>query len=95
MVGLVGYLTRGALLACQSLGVGSFAIKGEIVANIFKEVPAGCLLHWTPAAVTCYKSGCNCSTCIIIKDLETITPKNCSMKAVVLELVRRLGIPKQ
>ena len=63
------------------------------MANIFKQVPDVCLLHWTPAAIQCYKSGCNCATCTIIKDLKTITPENCSMKAVVYHLVRKFGKP--
>lgn len=63
------------------------------MANIFNQVPVGCLRRWTPAAIECYKSGCNCATCKIIKGLETVTPKNCNMKAAVLWLVKKYGRP--
>ena len=63
------------------------------MANIFNQVPDGCLLHWTPAAIQCYKSRCKCSSCDIIKGLCTITPENCNMKAVVLQLVKKFGRP--
>lgn len=63
------------------------------MANIFREVTAKCLINWTPSAIQCYKSGCNCSKCTVIKGLESITPKNCNMKAVVLNLVKIHGAP--
>ena len=54
----------------------------------------GSVRRWNNAAIYCYKRGCNCNGCQItdiIKNLESV--KKCQMKATVLELVRRFGIP--
>ena len=50
-------------------------------------------LHWTPTAKECYKAGCWCSKCPI-HDLREQKTK-CHMKAVVLELVKKFGVPEE
>ena len=50
-------------------------------------------LHWTSTAKECYKSGCRCSKCLI-PDLREEKSK-CQMKAVVLELVKKFGVPEE
>ena len=47
--------------------------------------------RWTPAAVECYKRGCNCTGCFY-SDYFSGSHK-CQMKASVLELVRSIGTP--
>ena len=54
-----------------------------------------CTQRWTLEAIRCYQSGCNCSECETMKNLISITKKQCAMKAVVLELVRKYGIPNE
>lgn len=64
------------------------------MAYILKPVPDRVLLHWTKLAIQCYKSGCNCSQCNVIKNLETVNVYNCAMKASVLKLIKKFGLPK-
>lgn len=46
---------------------------------------------WTESAIDCYERGCVCEGCFMKLVLET----RCVMKATVIELVRRFGIPKK
>ena len=48
--------------------------------------------RWTPAAVDCYKRGCNCAGCFYSEFFSGSSQK-CQMKASVLELVRSIGTP--
>lgn len=48
--------------------------------------------RWTPAALECYKRGCNCEGCFY-KDFFNGSSHRCQMKASVLELVRVIGTP--
>jgi hypothetical protein len=61
--------------------------------NILTVTPSSNILTWTNAAITCYKLGCNCSECHILENCESISPKTCFMKSVVLGLVRKYGKP--
>lgn len=47
---------------------------------------------WTPAAIECYKKGCNCSICEIKNYIKS---QSCQMKYVVIELVRVYGAPNK
>ena len=47
-------------------------------------------LDWTNEAKLCYSSGCNCRECTNRFESQ----KQCQMRRVVLELVRRFGAPK-
>ena len=76
-------------LVYQNSGVGSKG--GKMILTPIHEC---CLLHWTESAKYCYKIGCTCSRCIYPNTLETIRPDNCRMKAVVLGLIKKYGIPK-
>lgn len=55
----------------------------------YGKIPARVAEKWTPTAIDCYKLGCNCSKCHINMIMET----QCYMKAVVVELVKKLGRP--
>jgi len=46
---------------------------------------------WTKSSIDCYKRGCNCRGCYIQEMLET----PCLMKDAVIELVKKLGAPKE
>lgn len=61
--------------------------------NILKSISPTLLRRWTPLAIKCYKSGCNCYKCTVLKNCESITPATCRMKSVVLGLVRKFGKP--
>ena len=47
------------------------------------------LRRWTPSAIRCYEIGCMCSKCDLPKEFKP----RCRMKASVLELVKKLGVP--
>lgn len=51
----------------------------------------GSLERWSTDAVNCYKRGCICEGCPIRKIVKSL--EKCQMKASVLELVKRYGIP--
>ncbi len=51
--------------------------------------------NWTPTAVDCYKLGCSCSRCNLYKIYFSGMDMRCRMKDTVIELVRRLGAPKE
>ena len=51
--------------------------------------------NWTPAAIDCYQIGCSCSKCNIYKFYFLKSDFKCKMKETVIELVRRLGAPKE
>ena len=50
--------------------------------------------NWTQTAVDCYMLGCVCSKCNIYKFYFLNSGGKCKMKDTVIELVRRLGAPK-
>ena len=50
--------------------------------------------NWTPSAVDCYSIGCCCSKCNLYK-LYFKGNSKCKMKETVIELVRKLGAPKE
>ena len=50
--------------------------------------------NWTQTAIDCYMLGCICSKCNIYKIYFLESGFRCRMKDCVIELVRRLGIPK-
>lgn len=53
-------------------------------------------LHcWNGTAIQCYKRGCVCEGCPIIKNLETVTIYSCQMKKAVVALVKKFGPPKE
>lgn len=52
----------------------------------------GSLERWSTDAVNCYKRGCICEGCPI-KEIVTSLNNKCQMKASVLKLVKRYGIP--
>lgn len=60
--------------------------------NDLGYAPDSLLYRWTKSAIECYKIGCKCSICNMPQIKET--KEKCGMKAVVLELVRRFGAPK-
>ncbi len=51
--------------------------------------------NWTPTAVECYELGCSCSKCNLYKLYFSDSLFKCKMKETVIELVRRLGAPKE
>ena len=51
--------------------------------------------NWTQTAIDCYLLGCVCSKCNIYKIYFMNTNSKCMMKNTVIELVRRLGTPKE
>lgn len=51
--------------------------------------------NWTPTAIDCYSLGCSCSKCNLYKIYFIKSGIRCRMKDTVIELVRRLGIPKE
>lgn len=50
--------------------------------------------NWTPTAIECYTLGCNCAKCNLYKIYFTDSNYKCRMKYTVIELVRKLGVPK-
>ena len=52
-------------------------------------------VNWTPTAIDCYKLGCNCSKCNLNKIYFKNKFAKCSMMETVIELVRKLGAPKE
>lgn len=48
--------------------------------------------RWTPAAIDCYTRGCKCKGCFYE---DYFTKSKCQMKYTVLELVKKLGVPKK
>jgi len=51
--------------------------------------------NWTPTAIDCYSIGCSCSKCNLYKIYFSEGNFRCRMKETVIELVRRLGAPKE
>ena len=51
--------------------------------------------NWTQTAVECYELGCCCSKCSLYKIYFSPSKIRCRMKDTVIELVRRLGAPKE
>lgn len=51
--------------------------------------------NWTQSAIDCYQLGCSCSKCNLYKIYFYPSNIRCRMKETVIELVRRLGIPKE
>ena len=51
--------------------------------------------NWTRTAIECYGIGCDCSKCRLTDGLETVNKNNCCMKAAVLKLVKKYGVPKE
>ena len=51
--------------------------------------------NWTPSAIDCYLIGCSCSKCNLNKIYFAKSQIRCRMKETVIELVRRLGVPKE
>lgn len=51
--------------------------------------------NWTPTAIDCYSIGCSCSKCNLYKIYFLHSDGKCRMKDTVIELVRRLGAPKE
>ena len=51
--------------------------------------------NWTPTAIECYQLGCSCSKCNIYKFYFIESDFKCKMKDTVIELVRRIGAPKE
>lgn len=50
--------------------------------------------NWTPTAIDCYLLGCSCSKCNLYRIYFMKNDIRCRMKDTVIELVRRLGAPK-
>lgn len=44
---------------------------------------------WTDSAIFCYNRGCRCNGCYVKDIVET----KCRMKSIVMELVRKYGVP--
>ena len=51
--------------------------------------------NWTPTAIDCYSIGCICSRCNIYQIYFKQSKSRCKMKETVIELVRRIGTPKE
>ncbi len=51
--------------------------------------------NWTPTAIDCYSIGCSCSKCNLYRIYFLKSNIRCRMKDTVIELVRRLGTPKE
>ena len=51
--------------------------------------------NWTSTAIDCYKLGCMCSRCNLYKIYFSNSSMKCRMKETVIELVRRIGAPKE
>ena len=51
--------------------------------------------NWTPTAIVCYLIGCSWTKCNLYKIYFSKNKFRCRMKETVIELVRRLGIPKE
>lgn len=50
---------------------------------------------WTRGALDCYYIGCTCARCNLYKIYFKETKSVCKMKKIVLELVKRFGIPEE
>jgi hypothetical protein len=48
---------------------------------------------WKDSNIKCYKARCICSKCGYSKETNVIYPQ-CQIKAYVLELVKKFGVPK-
>ena len=48
-------------------------------------------LKWSNTAKECYAIGCQCKKCTLPKRIES--DFKCGMKPVVLELVKKYGVP--
>lgn len=59
------------------------------------EVINYAVYHWTYSAIQCYRNGCNCDNCELIKGLETVNKYNCQMKKAVFALIKKLGMPPE
>ena len=46
--------------------------------------------QWTKQAVECYQLNCDCILCNIPQQMHS---QKCQMKAVVLELIKNVGLP--
>lgn len=53
---------------------------------------ANSMVHWTMQAVECYRKGCNCLKCTVKNQLKS---QKCQMKAIVIEIVKKFGEPKE
>ena len=49
--------------------------------------------HWTPTAIDCYLLGCSCQKCYLFKQYFFNKNYKCKMKDIVIELVRKFGVP--
>ena len=50
---------------------------------------------WTPTAIDCYELGCKCTKCNLYKIYFKNNLFKCKMKETVIELVRKIGTPKE
>ncbi len=51
--------------------------------------------NWTLTAIDCYRLGCCCSKCNLYKIYFAPSKSRCRMKETVIELVRKIGAPKE
>lgn len=51
--------------------------------------------NWTPTAIECYELGCQCKKCGLYRIYFSNSTTKCMMKDTVIELVRKLGIPRE
>lgn len=58
------------------------------------SIPEDLTRRWTISAVLYYLRKCRCYDCEIIRMCQTITPRTCAMKRIVIELVKKFGKPK-
>jgi len=49
--------------------------------------------RWTPSAIMCYERHCVCKGCYYEEFFKSSV--KCQMKAAVIELVRKVGVPKK
>ena len=52
------------------------------------------LYLWTDTAIMCYRRGCKCKGCFY-ENFFSDKKQKCQMKAAVLELVRKIGLPPE
>jgi len=50
--------------------------------------------RWTDTAIMCHKRGCKCKGCFY-ENFFSDKNQKCQMKAAVLELVRKIGLPPE
>lgn len=69
-----------------------YNIRKKELEQMFNELgKIGSIERWSVDAINCYKRGCICEGCPI----KNLISSKCFMKSTVIELVKKLGAPKE